>query len=229
MTDPDAYIALVTSLPNPERLFLAKQPPISRLRLDRRLRALETEHRALLAEIEAVMNWKSYGMGDNDQLIRLRVKPLLAELETETLRAIVLQRMDLRATIAALRLRRDGKAAPAITWAQCRLTRHIVANWSDPTFKLDSRLPWIRDVAQLLEKKAPQDLERYILDVTYRQLKRHGANHHFDFEAVVIYVLKWNIFDRWARSDARAAADRFETLTQEALGDFAELELKGAL
>ncbi len=228
MADPDAYIALVTSLPSPERLFLAKQPPISRLRLDRRLNALESNHRALLGEIEAVMAWGSYKMGDDDQFARLRAKALLAGLENETLRAIVSQRMDLRATVAALRMRRDGQAAPTLAWAQSGLTQHIIANWSDPTFRLETRLPWIPEATQLLEKKTPQDMERFILEVTYRQLQRHGASHYFDFEAVVIYVLKWSIFDRWARSDARAAAARFETLAQEALGDFAELELKGA-
>jgi len=43
MSDPDAYIALISSLPGSGRLFVAKQPPLSRLRLDRRLTALTTE------------------------------------------------------------------------------------------------------------------------------------------------------------------------------------------
>ena len=228
MTDPDAYISLIASLPNPERLFRAKQPPISRLRLDRRLRALTPKHRTILAEIEAVMAWKAYGMDDSDDAARLRAKALMGRLEHETLRAIVAERMDLRVTIAALRMRRDGLPPPSSNWAQSRLTQHIVANWSDPTFKLDTRLPWVREAAELLKKKMPHELERHILDVTYQQLKRHGARHYFDFEAVVIYVLKWSIFDRWTRSDPRAATARFETMAQEALGDFAELELKGA-
>ncbi len=229
MTDPDAYIALITSLPSPERLFRAKQPPISRLRLDRRLAVLEPEHRTLLTEIEAVMAWGSYGMGDDGQVARTRAKALMARLDNDTLCAIVSQRIDLRATLAALRMRRDGLGPPADGWTQSRLSRHIIANWSEPTFRLDTRMPWVRDALELLQKRDPLALERFILDVTYRQLRRHGARHCFDFEAVVIYVLKWSIFDRWARSDARAAAARFEAMTQQALGDFAGLELKGAM
>ena len=40
MPDPDAYVMLIGSLPSPEALFLAKQPPLSRLKLDQRLRVL---------------------------------------------------------------------------------------------------------------------------------------------------------------------------------------------
>lgn len=227
MSDPDAYIALVASLPNPERLFRAKQPPISRLRLNSRLRALTPEHRATLAEIEAVMGWGAYSMNDDLAEARGRAKRLLARLEPGTLRRIVAQRMDLRVAVAALRMRRDGSAPPSDGWAQSRYSRHIVANWSDPTFKLETRMPWIVEAQHLLGQKDPLALERFILDVTYRQLQRHGSNHLFDFEAVVIYVLKWSIFDRWARSDAHAAAARFEKLAQEALGGFADLELQG--
>ena len=36
MVDPDAYVALISSLPSSERLFVAKKPPLSRLRIFRR-------------------------------------------------------------------------------------------------------------------------------------------------------------------------------------------------
>lgn len=228
MSDTDAYIALVTSLPNPERLFRAKQPPISRLRLDSRLNALTPEHRSTLAEIETVMAWGAYGMTDDQVQVRKRARRLLAGLGEGTLRAIVAERMDLRVAVAALRMRRDGSTAPSDGWAESRVARHITVNWSDPLFKLETRLPWIKEVQVLLEKRDPLAVERFLLEVVYRQLQRHGARHLFDFEAVVIYVLKWSIFDRWARSDARAASARFETLAQEALGRFADLDLKGA-
>jgi len=44
MSDPNVYIMLMSSLPSPEALFLAKRPPLSRLKLDRRLRVLAPEH-----------------------------------------------------------------------------------------------------------------------------------------------------------------------------------------
>ena len=42
---------LVSSLPHLGRLFAAKQPPLSHLALERRLRHLEEQDRILLAEI----------------------------------------------------------------------------------------------------------------------------------------------------------------------------------
>lgn len=227
MADPDAYIALIASLPSSERLFRSKQPPLSRLRLERRLSALTPTDRATLSAIEGTLSWSAYDMDATGADAIARTKALLPKLESETLRAIVMERMELRATIAALRLRARG-ITPTTAWGPSRLTRHILANWSDPTFKLDRHMPWLQKVVTLLEADDPLGLERHILEVTFRQLQRHAGRHSFDFEAVVIYVLKWNIFDRWARADARAATSRFESLAQDALGAFSELQREGA-
>jgi hypothetical protein len=45
MSGTDSYVMLMASLPRSERLFLAKQPPISRLKLERRLQQLTAEDR----------------------------------------------------------------------------------------------------------------------------------------------------------------------------------------
>ena len=52
---------------------------------------------------------------------------------------------------------------------------------------------------------------------------RHRAEHQFDFEAVVIYVVKWSIVERWGRYNSAGAARRFEELTESALGEHAAL------
>ena len=216
VSNQDTYIALVSSLPSSERLFASKLPPLSRLRLERRLSVLTPEDRGMLADIEGVVRWSAYDMDATGAQAMARARTLLARLESETLRAIVMERLDLRTIIAALRKRRQGQGAPAKPWGFSRLTRHIIANWSDRTFKLENRMPWLPDAVTLLEERDPLGLERHMLDVTFRQLRRHAGRHLFDFEAVVIYVLKWNIFDRWAHADGRAATSRFETLTHQA-------------
>ncbi|XWN31118.1 MAG: DUF2764 family protein [Devosia sp.] len=229
MSDPDAYITLVTSLPASERLFVAKKPPLSRVRLDRRLSLLTEEDRETLARIESIMSWSAYTMRDTQTVVLARLRAVMAGLTSETLRQILAERMDLRTTIAALRIRRRGNGPPAAPWGPSRLVPHIIANWSDPTFRLERRLPWLPEAVSLLQKDDPLGLERHLLDVTFRQLKRHEARHSFDFEAVVIYVLKWSIFDRWADRDTRAAERRFEALTQHALNGFDGVVLEGAL
>ena len=227
MSDPDAYITLIASLPSSERLFVAKQPPLTRLRLDKRLSALSAEHKRTLALVEDVLSWSAYDMSDGTDIAIARTKAALRDITEPTLRGVIEERMDLRTAIAALRMKARGENAPSSPWGYGRWTKHIVANWGDPTFRLDASLPWLRDAATLMDRKDPLELERFILGLTFKQLQRHATQHLFDFEAVVIYVLKWNIFDRWAQSNAEAAAKRFSDLSIEALKDFPDLILEG--
>jgi hypothetical protein len=227
MSDPDIYTALVASLPSSERLFVAKQPPLSRLRLNRRLAALSREDAQTLALVERLLSWSEYDMADDIGVVIARTKIAMRDIPQSTLRALVKERMEQRTAIAALRMRNRGDSAPTGAWGYGRWTKHIVSNWTDPTFRLDASMPWLRQAAALMERKDPQELERHMLDMTFKQLKRHAANHHFDFEAVVVYVLKWNIFDRWAQSNSEAAARRFSVLSLDALRDFPDLILEG--
>ncbi len=228
MPDPDAYIALISSLPGSERLFVAKQPPLSRLRLDRRLSALKPEDARVLKVLERALNWSDYDMDVTDAQAIERCKEALRDIPQPTLRKVFIERMDLRTAIAALRLRKQGGNPPTGAYGTGRWSRHIPANWSDPTFKLDGPMPWIKEAKQLLDGEDPLGLERLLLSVSQKQLKRHAARHYFDFEAVAIYVLTWNIFDRWAQSNAQDAAKRFEHLAQQAMAGVAEIGFDGA-
>lgn len=48
-------------------------------------------------------------------------------------------------------------------------------------------------------------------------MKKIGQGHYFDFEAVIIYVLRWDINDRWAKNDEKKAIQQFEKLVEQAL------------
>ncbi|WP_299747902.1 hypothetical protein [uncultured Tateyamaria sp.] len=228
MSDPDAYVALVSSLPSSERLFVAKRPPLSRLRLNRRLSALSEKHAQTLARIERLLSWSAYDPGSDLNTLVGRAKILMSDLPHRTLRRIVDERMELRTAVAALRMRHGGAKPPDGDWGYGVWTSQIAANWREPAFGLERSLPWLRQAGQLLEQGDPLGLQRHLLDVTFRQLQRHAGRHHFDFEAVVIYVLKWNIFDRWAKADSVAAAQRFTELSEDALKNFPHLQAEGA-
>ncbi|WP_037307708.1 hypothetical protein [Ruegeria halocynthiae] len=228
MSDPDAYIALISSLPGSERLFVAKQPPLSRLRLDRRLTALTPEDAHVLKVLEHALNWSDYGMDVTDAQAIHRCKQALGDIPQPTLRKLLMERMDLRTAVAALRLRKRGGNPPAASYGIGRGSRHIPANWTDPGFRLKGAMPWIKEAQQLLGADDPLGLERLLLSVSHKQLKRHAARHLFDFEAVAIYVLIWNIFDRWAQSNAQDAATRFEHLAQQAMSGAAAIDFDGA-
>ncbi len=227
MSESDLYTALVTSLPSSERLFVAKQPPLSRLRLNKRLSTLSREDAQTLTLVERLLSWSEYDMADDIGTVIARTKTALRDIGQPTLRTIIEERMELRTAVAALRMRNRGDTAPTGNWGYGRWTQHIAGNWTDPTFRLDASMPWLRQTQALMDRKDPLELERHLLEVTFRQLQRHAARHQFDFEAVVIYVLKWNIFDRWAQSNSEAAARRFADLSLDALRDFPDLILEG--
>ncbi|WP_298846335.1 hypothetical protein [uncultured Ruegeria sp.] len=228
MSGQDAYIALMCSLPGSERLFVAKQPPLSRIRLDRRLTALTPEDAKALHVLEHALSWSAYDMDVTDAQAIQRCRQSLHDIPQPSLRKLFIERMEMRSAVAALRLRNRGEPVPSGSFGVGRWSRHIPANWGDPTFRLERPMPWLKEAHQLLDDEDPLGLERLLLSVSHTQLKRHAARHLFDFEAIAIYVLIWNIFDRWGQSSAAEAAKRFEKLAQQAMADVADIDFEGA-
>jgi len=225
MKDPDAYVALISSLPGPAPLFLAKRPPLSRLKLDDRLRVLTPEDAQTLALVEDALNWRQLSIGASEQDVIARGRDAMSQIENETLTTIVRDRLEIRTAVAALRRRSrgEGPPPPEVSWGFGRWVHHISRNWSEASFRLDGVFPWLREADSLMKRDDTIALERLILDRSYKRLQRLAGDHVFDFEAVVIYVLKWSIIDRWARYNVEAAARRFEDLIEAGLGAHAKL------
>lgn len=229
MEDPDRYIMLISGLPSPEAIFVAKQPPLSRLKLDLRLRVLTPEDAEVLAQVENALQWDRLPISLSEEEVVQRGRQALAQLENEMLQQIVRDRLELRTCIAALRRRNRGEGPPAAgtAWGVGRWVAHIARNWTEPAFRLDRTFPWLREADRLMKQDEIEALERLLLEAAWRSVERQAGEHMFDFEAVVIYVLKWNIIDRWVRYNAEAAAKRFQDLTEAALGDYAALQFEG--
>ena len=66
-------------------------------------------------------------------------------------------------------------------------------------------------------------LQRLVLEQSWKNVRRHAGEHAFDFEAVVVYVLEWDIVDSLVRFERDAAAKRFEELTEAGMGKYAAL------
>ncbi|MGI9507737.1 MAG: hypothetical protein ACR2QJ_00130 [Geminicoccaceae bacterium] len=228
MSDPSAYVMLISSLPNPEALFLAKQPPLSRLKLDQRLRILTEEDAETLALIEQALDWRKLSITASEQDVIDRAKRALSGIDNETVQLIIRDWLETRTCVAALRRRArgDGPPAPGTPWGFGRWVGHMARNWIEPGFRLDGVFTWLREADGLMKQNDTLALERLLLGQSYKQLQRRAGEHAFDFEAVVIYVLKWNIVDRWGRSNAEAAARRFDDLTKAGLGAYATLSFE---
>lgn len=229
MSDPHAYIMLISSLPRPEALFLEKRPPLSRLKLESRLRVLTPEDARVLELTERVLHWGELPITLTDEEIVARAKEALQEIESETVRQIIQGRLEIRTCMVALRRRRRGGPAPApgTVWGFGRWTSHIARNWNEASFRLDGTFPWLREADRLLKEGDALALQRLILEQAWKNAVSHKAEHEFDLEAVVIYVIKWNIVDRWGRYNGVGAAKRFEELTEAALGDHTALFEEG--
>ena len=231
MSDRDIYIMLMSSLPSPEALFLAKRPPLSRIKLDRRLRVLKPEHARDLELAEQVLHWGDIPLTMTDEEIVAKARRAVKEIESETVRLMIRDRLEIRTCMVALRRRLRGEQAPApgTVWGYGRWTTHIARNWTESTFRMDRVFPWLREADRMLKEKDTLPLQRMILEQAWKSVNRHRGDHQYDFEAVVAYVLKWNIVDRWGRYNGEEAAKRLEELTEAGLGEHAKLNFEGEL
>lgn len=229
MSDPNAYVMLISSLPSPEGLFLAKQPPLSRLKLNQRLRVLDAEDAETLRLVEDTLQWDRLPMSISDEGVVDRVRKALAGIDNEVLRQIIQDRLELRSCVAALRrrYRGEGPPAPGTCWGFGRWQAHVVRNWTEADFRLDRVFPWLREANRLMKQGDTVALERLLLQQAWKRLVRLSGEHEFDFEAVVIYVLKWNIVGRWGRYNSEAAVRRLDELTDASLGSYAKLAIVG--
>lgn len=225
MSDPTAYTMLLSSLPRPEALFLSKRPPLSRLKMDQRLRVLDPEDADILTLLEQALSWAAMPMTMTDEEIVKRIRATMGKIENELVRLVIRDRLEIRTCVAALRRRHLGQSAPApgTLWGYGRWVKHIARNWTETTFRLDGVFPWLREAGKLLETGDTVALQRLVLEQAWKNVSRHAGEHEFDFEAVLIYVTKWSIVDRWVRYDGEEAAKRFEELTDAGLGEYANL------
>ena len=178
---------------------------------------------------EDALSWRRLSVDASEKDVVDRSKRFFAHCVDETLRTIVRDRLEIRTCIAALRRRHRGEGAPSseITWGFGRWTGRIAANWNEAAFGLDHVFPWLPEAGRLMREPDTLALERLILEKSYQRLQRVSIGHEFDFNAVVIYVLKWSIVDRWGRYNGEAAKRRFADLTEAGLGPYQQLEFEG--
>ncbi len=220
------YVMLVCSLPaHPANLFKARQTTISRLRLDKRLKLLEPRHQRDLDLIEEVVHWSHLPMGLTDEEFLGRARELYDRVESSFVKDIVTFRLEIRSIVAALRRRKRELGPPGLkeTWGCEHWLPAIHRNWRQADFGLGRVLPWVATAHKLLEAGDCAGLQRLQMDLNWNHLRQISGGHTFDFEAVVIYVMRWDMIDRWVRYDGQAAEVRFQKLVEEGMGKFGEV------
>lgn len=223
---PPPYVMLMASLPALGPLLSEKEPSINEARLEQRLKMLAPEDRETLDRVRSLLSWAALELSEDDAAFLARARETLAAIESEAIRAVLRDRLEIRTVLAALRRRQAGEEAPTRedAWGYGRYVETIRAHWAAPDFGLRFTFPWVVAAGERLKAEDRKGLERIALEAAWKVGERHLALHQFDFEAVFHYVLRWSLVDRWSRYDADAAAVRFAELLDAAFADSPALQ-----
>ena len=219
LRNPTKYTTLMASLPYLGELFQAQQTPLSRLKLEERLKLLTEEDDALLQQILDLIHWHYLPLTRTDAEIIAAAERFFQQVKNPLLREVVEFRLELHTIVAALRRRHRGESSPPVgtTWGYGRWVKHIERHWAEPAFRLQGVFPWVLEANQLLLSDESVALQRLLFGYVWHRLSLLGTGHYFDFEAVVLYVLRWDLIDRWVRYDGEAAVERFKHLVDAAI------------
>lgn len=218
------YVMLITSLPGLGPLFGADQTPLSRLRLDKRLSHLSPRDASVLKQLTSVLHWVNLELTLKEQELIRRAQALEKSWGDGFLSDLLRFRLELRTAVVALRRRRRGEnQPPSGLWGYGRWVKHIERYWNEPGFRLQRVFPWIDEAERLIEARNSHGLHRLQLTVVWNHLTQIGLGHDFDFEAVVIYVMRWDLVARWSAASGAAAAQRFDRLVENGLAQYAHL------
>ena len=215
------YAMLLTSLPAHKiNLFLSEQKTLSRIQLNKRLTLLDDNDKSDLERIETLLHW-SQQLKKVDEDIIEQAQQLIVLIENPFLQQSVIWRLELRMIMAALRKRHQGYDCPEKnSLGFGRWHFFIQKNWQEVDFGIGQQLPWLLKAQQYLVENQPLELEKLLLELIWTHYTQTGNLHYFDFEAVVIYVLRWNVINRWVSYDKEKALLRFDALVDSSLKSF---------
>jgi hypothetical protein len=211
------YYTVVASLPHLPYFADAERLPLSRLRLEQRLRMLDTEESRQIFLAEFLAGWRLPAGKLGGGNIAKHYKTALQSISQPVLREFVEYRLDIQTIVAALRLRQAGRDPGQYpgTWGIGRLVKHIEAHWDAADFRLGTIYPWVNEATSYLAAADAMALDRLLMDTVWRKLSRLGDMRPFGFEAITAFVFKWDILQAWLQRDAFAAKQRFQTLIEE--------------
>jgi hypothetical protein len=213
----DDYYTVVASLPHLPYFANVERLPLSRLRLEQRLRMLDADESRQIYQAEFLVGWRLPAGESGGGNIATQYKTVLQSISQPVLREFVEYRLDMQTVIAALRIRQAGRDPGQYlgNWGVGRLVKHIEAHWDAADFRLGTIYPWVQEVDRYLAASDAMALDRLLMDIVWRKLSRLGDRSPFGFEAITAFVFKWDILQAWLQRDAGAAKQRFQILIEE--------------
>ncbi len=215
------YTMLMSGLPrHPRSLFAAKQTPLSRIQLERRLALLDTQDHQDLTLLEDILFWSRLSAATDARVVEKCDRAMNA-IKNDFAKQMALLRLEIRSLMTALRKRNKGEPPPHKNeiWGISRWLPFINKNWQQDDFGMGHLVRWLPEANKLLAGHESLELEKLLLGITWLTYSREANKHAFDFEAVVIYVLRWDIINRWTRYDGEQALIRFDKLVADGMRD----------
>jgi hypothetical protein len=220
MIRSNTYYTLIASLPALPRHFAVERLPITRIRLEERLRMLEPEDARIIDGMAEFLVWDRQPVDVTDEGLIRHYREFMESTTNPLVRCLLEDRMDVRTILSGLRRRRKGLGPPP---AAGPLGGHVARHWKHPHFELAPRFPWIEKVDQLLHEDRPMEIARILAEDVWNQWTRAAEQYYFTFEAVILYAARWELVYRWTSRDAELGSRKFEQLVTETLGEYADL------
>ena len=217
----NTYYLLICSLPALPPRFDVDRLPITLERLQGRLRLLEPEDAREISQMLDILAWSHQFAEADDAAVVKRYGELMQEVTNPLIREVFAVGMDVLMIVAALRRRRHGLGPPTVGFVQW--FDHIRRHFNQPDFRLGHVFPWILPFAHMLEQGDVLNLYRRVLGESWAYLKKRAEDYVFSFEAVVLYIARWDIIRHWQQLQAERGRAIFEALVTEALGEYAKL------
>ena len=215
------YYTLIGSLPALPRSFeQADRAPLSPIQLGERLSMLEPHDAEVVERMEGFLVWERQPLERTDSDVLHKYDQFMSQVESRFARDLIREAMAMRTILAGLRCRRMGREPPLGVEP---LASQVSRNWNHPDFRLAGRFPWISEVEQQLNGPEPFEVERMKLRIAWRHVSRLAGVYHFEFEAVLLYLFRWEIIYRWTQRNAEAGREKLELLISQAMGPYANL------
>ncbi len=215
---------LVASLPQLPGRFDAGRLPISWPALLNRLSMLDHDDRQITRLIGMYFLWDRQPLDRTDDEVIARYRELLHNSSNYLVRHLIRTRTEIRLLISALRRHRTGAGPP--TWdlrhtGSEMLASHVCHHWNEPSFGLGFRHRWLETFIRSYDAGEMREAQRVVFNERWHDWTRIAEKYTFTFEAVIVYLVRWEIVDRWTSQNADAGKTRFAKLIEETLGEYA--------
>lgn len=219
-----SYYMLVSSLPQLPARFDGGRLPISWPTLRNRLRMLEQEDSRITRQVGLYFLWDRQPLDRTDEEVIERYHELLRNTTNHLVRHLVRSRTEMRLIISCVRRRAAGLGPPS--WIDRDTSSdsslgHLRKHWLDPNFNLGVRYRWVEAFRNALEAGDMREAQRAVFNERWNDWTHIAEKQTFAFEAIIAYLVRWEIIDRWTSQNVDAGKARFNQLIEETLGEYA--------